>query len=330
VTGALGCIGAWTVHQLRERGFRVVAFDRATDKRRLLLLAGEGGLEGVTFVEGDITDIGALESAMRANDVGHVIHLGALQVPACRVDPPLGALVNVVGTTNVFQVARRLSIPHVVYTSSVAVFDRTDDTTGATTPRPGTQYGVFKLANEGTARVYWKDFGLGSIGLRPLTVYGPGRDQGMTSSATKAIVAALLGLRYEVSFGGSTLFNYAGDLARALVKAVLTDPGGAEVFNLNGIRTSIPEFIDGIEMVVEGATGLLTFRPEPLQFPDDVDTSGLELLGPPPVIPLLEGIRQSVDVYRAAQRGRRLRPIDHGLEVIGDEAVDALPTPSAG
>ena len=147
---------------------------------------------------------------------------------------------------------------------------------------------------------------------------------------SKAIVASLLGLRYEVSFGGSTLFNYAADVAHALVKAVLTDPGGAEVFNLNGIRTSIPEFIDGIEMVVEGATGLLTFRPEPLQFPDDVDTSGLELLGPPPVIPLLEGIRQSVDVYRAAQRGRRFRPIDHGLKVIGDEAVDAPPTPSAG
>ena len=185
ITGALGCIGAWIVKTLVDEGATPVVFDRAADPRRLRLVMGDAALSQVQFVTGDITELAALEAALDAHAVDRVIHLAALQVPFCRADPPRGALVNVVGTVNVFEaVARRRDrIPRVVYASSAAVYDAADagadgSVAHGASGHPATLYGVYKQANEGTARIYWLEKQLSSVGLRPLTVYGVGRDQG--------------------------------------------------------------------------------------------------------------------------------------------------------
>ena len=83
--------------------------------------------------------------------------------------------------------------------------------------QPGTLYGVYKRANEGTAHVYWADHGVASVGLRPHTVFGPGRDQGLTSAPTTAMLAAACGRPYRIPFGGTSQFQYAPDAARAFV-----------------------------------------------------------------------------------------------------------------
>ena len=102
---------------------------------------------------------------------------------------------NVVGTVNVFEAAKAAEIQKVVYASSIAVYGGKDEYEGELLPHhalanPHTHYGVFKQANEGTARIYWQDDGIASIGLRPYTLYGPGRDQGLTSTPTQAMLAA--------------------------------------------------------------------------------------------------------------------------------------------
>lgn len=329
VTGAMGCVGAWTVRELVLRGLDVVAFDRSTDRRRLSLVMSDEELQGVAFVAGDLVELDSLNDTVKSENVTRIIHLGALQIPFCKADPPRGAMVNVVGTANVFETARRNAIPHVVYTSSIAVFDmpggRLDHEAHAV---PSSHYGVFKLANEGTARAYWNDSGVASIGIRPMTIYGPGRDQGMTSSPTKAILAAVMGLPYEISFGGSTLFQYAPDVAFALVEAALSPGEGAKIFNLNGTRASMIEFVDAIEQAVDGAEGLIRFRANPLPFPDDIDITGLETIGPPPVTDLAQAMDTSVSMFRALQESGRLNLQDHGLEVVGAVAIDTLPPAS--
>ena len=82
-----------------------------------------------------------------------------------------------------------------MYASSSAVYNASDPSpapeTGGTSP--STLYGVSKLADEGIARVYRADAGVSSIGLRPYVVYGLGRDQGMTSGPTAAMLAAARG-----------------------------------------------------------------------------------------------------------------------------------------
>ena len=242
VTGALGCIGAWTVRGLVRDGAQVVALDVGSDARRLRLIMTPDELAAVSFVTGDITDLASVEAVLDGNGITNVIHLAALQVPFCRADPPRGALVNVVGTVNIFEAVRRRAdaMAPVVYTSSMAVYtaDDADPVTGRLTvdavPHPPNHYGVYKQANEGNARIYWLDTGLSSVGVRPMTVYGVGRDQGMTSGPTKAIVAAVLGLPYRVSFSGPTMYQYAPDVARTLIAASRTAVEGAHVFNLPG------------------------------------------------------------------------------------------------
>src|SRR5258707_1441317 len=209
LTGAMGCIGAWIARNLTRAGVPVVIFDLDSNARRLKLIMTPDEIARITFVNGDITDLPALEQALTGHAITHIIHLAALQMPFVRANPPLGARVNVLGTVNVFEAAahHKEQIQRVVYASSVAVYDAADaDEPGAiiqhtTTGHPTSLYGVFKQANEGTARVYWQEQGVTSIGLRPACVYGPGRDRGLTAALTRAMFGADGNLQFQIHQG---------------------------------------------------------------------------------------------------------------------------------
>jgi nucleoside-diphosphate-sugar epimerase len=179
---------------------------------------------------------------------------------------------------------------------------------------------AYKLANEGSARAYWADFGVSSIGIRPMTVYGPGRDQGLTSSPTRGILAAVLGHRYEIGFGGNTLFHYVGDVGRALAFAAHTPGGGAHVVNLNGVRAPVSDVVASLEDLVGSSAEGITVSSTVLPFPDDVDTSGLDIIGPPAVTSLNDGIAATVEFFRDLRSRGALETEEHGL-VVGDGVV---------
>jgi nucleoside-diphosphate-sugar epimerase len=324
VTGALGCIGAWTVRMLVREGAQVTTFDLGSDNRRLRLLMSPDELDRVRFETGDITDLATLSAAIEQSGSTNVIHLAALQVPFCRADPPLGARVNVVGTVNVFEAVRQRAaagpMAPVVYTSSIGMYAASDADPISGRLRtdaiahPLNHYGVYKLANEGTARVYWLDNGVSSIGLRPMTVYGVGRDQGMTSGPTKAIVAAVLGQPYTVPFRGPSLYQYAEDVARTLIAGSRSSAEGNHVFNLPGVVADGPTILKAIEAVVPGASNVISFEPVDLPFPSEIDHDGIEMLGPLPVTALADGVQASVEMYQALAKQGRLDPAQHGLE----------------
>src|SRR5262245_13885285 len=234
ITGAQGCIGSWIVKALVERGDQAVVFDRSDDSRRLAAIMDD--FAKVTFITGDIIDGAAVLSALEHSGAQRVIHLAGLQVPTCKADPVSGALVNVVGTLNVFEAARKLSIKQIVYASSAAVY-------GLNYDDPTTHYGVFKRTNEGNARIYFLDHGINSVGLRPLTVYGVNRDTGLTSDPTKAMKAAVLGRPFHIRFGGATDFLYAADAAGAFVDSADRAPEGAHVFNLHGETVEVSALV---------------------------------------------------------------------------------------
>jgi UDP-glucuronate 4-epimerase len=331
VTGALGCIGAWTVRALVRAGVPVVGLDIGRDPRRLALILEPQELARVTLVAGDITDLDGLERTLGEHDITNVIHLAALQVPFCRADPPLGARVNVLGTVNVFEAVRRRGpgMAPIVYTGSIGMYSPTDVDPVShrlhedAEPHPGNHYGVYKHANEGTARVYLADSGVPSVGVRPMTVFGAGRDQGMTSSPTVAIAAAVLGVPFRISFGGSTLFQYAEDVATTLILASRAEPAGARVFNLGGSVVAIDDWIAAIEDAVPEARGLISADPTPLPFPSEIDHDSIAALGPIPVTPPRDAIAATAHIYRRLADQGRLVGTEHGIPAAIDPVAGA-------
>lgn len=306
VTGALGCIGAWVVRRLIKEGAATTVLDIAGNPHRLKLIMSHDELECVNFVTGDITDLAVVERAVRDTGTTHLIHLAGLQVPFCKADPSLGARVNVVGTVNIFEAAKRAGIKRVVYASSAAVYglseEYPEERVGHDAPqRPITHYGVYKLANEGTARIYWLDDQISSIGLRPYVVYGPGRDQGMTSGPTKAMLAAALGQPYHVPFGGRSALQYTDDVAQTFIQAARVTFNGADVFNLRGAVVHLREVVAAIEDVEPAARGLITFDEKPLPYPEDFDDAPLrKALGSLPDTPLTQGVASSIALFKHA------------------------------
>jgi len=228
-------------------------------------------------------------------------------VPFVRANPPLGMRVNVAGTVNVLEAVakRRERIPGVVYASSTAVY-------GPSTPSPApesggtspaTLYGVSKLADEGMARVYAADAGLPSIGLRPYVVYGPGRDQGMTSGPTAAMLAAVRGEPYAIGFTGAAQYDYAPDVGRAFVTAAGALGDGAAVYNVPGAQATVEEVVQAILADVPDAE--ITWGGDPLPFPAELEAVGFDRdVGPFPRTPLVDGVAETIARFRAVPAPR--------------------------
>ena len=305
VTGALGCVGAWVVRNLVQEGVKTTIYDLGTDLQRLSLIMSKDEMAKLQFAEnGDITNLEHLKRVVAENGISHIIHLAALQLPFCRANPALGAQVNVTGTVNVFEAAKHAGIKQIAYASSIAVYGpRTAYPAGllkADAPLdPQSHYGVYKLANEGSARVYYAEAGVSSIGLRPYTIYGPGRDQGLTSAPTSAMRAASRGEGFHIPFGGISGYQHADDVAKLFILAARREFQGAGVFNLKGEIASMSEIVALIEDAAPEVKGKISFDEAPLALPDGADDSELlKFFGTVPNRPLKEGIAASIAHFR--------------------------------
>ncbi|RBI84983.1 NAD-dependent epimerase/dehydratase [Rhodosalinus halophilus] len=299
VTGAGGCIGAWTVAILSRSGVPVVAFDLNDARARPALVMGEEGAAALTWETGDIADRGRLDEICDRHGIGAIIHLAGLQVPFCKADPAAGARVNVEGTINVLELARHRRLKRTAYASSVAAHGMPPGGEAV-----ATLYGAYKLANEYTARIYWLDWGVPSVGIRPNVVYGVGRDQGMTSGVSVALAHAARGEAYEIAFGGPVSWLYAGEAAAAFIAAVAREGDDARVFDLNGACISVE---DGIEILSRIAPGhRVTTTGTRLPFPPDLSDGPIrDQLGDYPSIAPEEGIRATYEAFaRLAGQGR--------------------------
>jgi len=306
VTGGNGCIGAWVVRNLVAQDAAVTVYSAHGRADRLRLIMSEPDIARIDIVSGDINDLDSLESIARRRPVTHVIHLAALQLPFCAADPIAGARVNVQGTQTMFELVRRLGIGRIVYASSVAVYGPRSRYDEEVLPAdaelfPTSFYGVYKVANEQSARVAWETQGVSSIGLRPHSIYGPGRDQGLTSKPTLAMIAAAGGRPYHIEFGGRYQFQFADDVAGWFVAAARGELDGAQVFNLPGPTIGVDEIVDAIIELVPDALGRIDHSERQLPFPGAADGRPIEsALGARQATPPREGVQQTIAAYRDA------------------------------
>ena len=290
ITGGGGFLGAWIIKRLQARGIEVRVLDLSNDRSTTREIIG-GEADRLDWRRGDVASPDDVTKASKGCDF--VIHLAALLTPACAENPILGAQVNLIGTLNVFEAAKTNGLSGVTYASSAAVFGPDD----GEIPCPTTHYGAYKLACEGAARAYWLEAGVPSVGYRPLVVYGPGRDIGLTAGPSIACRKAARGKSYTIGFSGATDMIFVDDVAAAFEAAVVQPFKGAHAFSLVGEMVEVADIAAAIEKVAPDAE--INFEGPPIPIHPNIIPGAVEkLLGALPHTSLTEGIRRTVTHYQ--------------------------------
>lgn len=318
LTGGYGCIGSWIVRTLLPDGHSLWIYDLKQDPHRLRLLLSDEQIAKVGFLEGDVTDLAALRTVIDKYEISHIVHLAALQIPACRANPLLGAKVNVLGTLAVLEAVRlaQRQVQRLVYASSAAVLGPPEcyppgPLADDVPLYPRSHYGAYKVCNEINARVYFEEHGVSSIGLRPWTVYGVGRDFGLTSEPTKATKALAMGRPYHISCGSTQDLQYAGDVARTFVRCLEAPYEGGKCYNIRGSPVAMPEFHRVLCKIDPAAERLITYGDRQIPIAPNVDDRALEQdLGPMPKTPLSDMVRQTWEQFRRLHGQGLLDPAD--------------------
>ena len=261
IFGGCGFLGSWITKSLLKKNLKITIFDLRIKTELLKNLIGDE-FNNIDFIEGDITDFEGVLKATK--DMDYILNLAGLMTPDCSSNPSLGAEVNVKGSINVFEAIKRNNIKFLIYTSSGGVYGNEDKYN----PFPETHYGAFKLAVEGIARAYFNESLISSVGLRPFVIYGPGREIGGTAGVTLACKAAKQNLKYTVGFSGKAGFVYVEDVTNLVERLIDKAPVGAITMNINGITTSVENFVSIIKKNIPDAN--VKFSGKPLSVVEEI------------------------------------------------------------
>ena len=160
-----------------------------------------------------------------------------------------------------------------------------------------TLYGAYKVCDENIAYLYYQDWGVPSIGIRPGIVYGVGRDQGITSKTTIALLAAAAKKSYTIPFSGPISALYAGEVASALIKIVSKDRNSSPVFDMNGSFTTVEEWVNILLKIQPNAK--INFTGKSLPFPFDLPDKPLrDYIGDYNKVDLNKGIQDTFNRFK--------------------------------
>lgn len=290
VTGGGGFIAAWIIKQLLDDDVAVRSLD-LTDKPRIALSILGDAAAKVDWRAGDIANAADVDAA--AADCDLIIHLAAILTPDCAADPLRGCDILLGGTLNVFEAARKLDHKHLLYMSSAGVYGPEQ----GHTPEPTTLYGAYKLAGEGVARAYLADHDIASAGFRPLIVYGPGRESGLTAGPSLACKAAANDQDYVIPFAGDSDFIYVDDIAASFIAAMKRPPQGAKVYNIIADRCATADFAAEVGRQAPGTT--ISAQGPHLPIAADIAEGDLRVDYPEvPRTSISEGIAKTIAFYR--------------------------------
>jgi UDP-glucose 4-epimerase len=289
VLGA-GLIGGLTARLLVAQGERVVLADLCRPKA-----GGFGGAGSVDTAALDVRDFDGLCDLVRRHGVTRIVHTAALLSTAIRRDPLAGVAVNVLGTANVLECARRMELGRIVLASSTTVAYNTfaahgpqplleDDPIRPISERPASLYAVTKLTGEHLALAYHALYGVDVVNLRYAAVLGGDLDA-PTSVPGKLMQRLVQGAREGrdvvlddplLTWGGREEFVDARDCARANVHALRARDPSQRVYHVaTGQWCTLAEFVAAMQRLhpqlrvalgVEPTTGFAGFahrRPAP-------------------------------------------------------------------
>jgi UDP-glucuronate 4-epimerase len=309
ITGVAGFIGSHVAERLLAGGDRVVGldnfdpfYDRAIKERNLSVLRAYPEFR---FTEGDIRDAAALDGWGRGERTFALIHLAAKAgVRPSVVDPAAYVDVNVRGTVELLEWARRRGFRRILFASSSSVYGgnaKVPFAEGDRVDHPVSPYAATKKAGELLCHTYAHLHGMDIAALRFFTVYGPRQRPEMAiHKFTRCIFE---GREFDLYGGGTTLrdFTYVDDVVDGVLGA-LSAPPGYRVYNLGeSATTSLSDLVS----MIEAETGIAAVRrPSPVQ-PGDVPVTFADIslaraeIGYAPKTTVAEGIAKFVAWYRA-------------------------------
>ncbi len=261
VTGGAGFIGSNIVKRLLELGHAPVVLDDLSSGYRQNLFPG------VPFFEGSVVNGDRVNQAAQGCDV--ILHLAASVGNKRSLDyPALDASINVLGTLNVLEAARRQAIKRVVFSSSAGIFGelKTLPIAEDHPQDPDSPYGVSKLAAEKMCLVYNKVYGMHNICLRYFNVFGPQQRYDAYGNVIPIFARRALQNEALTIYGDGEQtrdFVNVGDVAAANIQAALT-PGVQGVFNIgSGTRITINELVRLIQEAAGRQVGVTHAAPRP-------------------------------------------------------------------
>ena len=297
VTGGAGFIGSHIVEKLLDRGHQVFIFDQPNIEHRILH-------KEAIFVPGTILDQEALRVCMVGMDA--VYHLAAVaDVKEVYDDPSYSETVNVRGTLNVLEAARRNEVGHVIYGSTTWVYSEADDDVvdEETALKPPTHlYTATKLASEYYCVCYDKLYGVATTVLRYGIPYGPrSRDAAVIPVFVKK---ALDGEPITIAGDGSQFrqFVYVEDLAEGNVLA-LNEVAKHKTYNLDGAeKITIRQIAEAVQKVV-GHVEIITGEARPGDFggKEGISIKAKNELGWVPQVSFEQGLRRYLAWYKTRQ-----------------------------
>jgi UDP-glucose 4-epimerase len=250
VTGGAGFIGSHIAQRLLGAGHEVVVLDNFSSGSRANVSAIGSGAR---VVEGDVRDLSVVEASAFGCEV--VFHEAAIvSVPYSVEHPQESHDVNIQGTLNVLQAARKVGARRLVFASSAAIYgeEPTLPKTETMRPEPMSPYGVEKITGEHYLATWSKLFGVETVALRYFNVFGPRQDpRSPYSGVISVFVDRILGGRPITFFGDGSQcrdFVYVANVVDANLLAA-TRPGvSGRAYNVAcGKRTTLVELASLVE-----------------------------------------------------------------------------------
>ena len=305
ISGVAGFIGSNLAGRLLSEDYRVIGIDNLAYGLR------ENVPEGVDFHCGDIREKKILPLF---KDVDTVFHLAAKNCIAdCQMDPVETAEINVSGTVNVFEAARRAGVRKIVYAESSAIYEGSSIyPTPEREEKPESFYAVSKLASMYFAKAYERFYRLKFTGLRYFCVYGPVQDYRRTIPPVMSafIIKILKGQRPVIYGTGEKRrdFVYVDDVNDFHLICIRDKRTDGRVLNIgSGINYSVREILDKISKML----GVVT---DPI-YKDDLpgeaqvtlaDITQARSLGWEHKTPLEAGLKRAIEYIRQETKAGRI------------------------
>ena len=308
VTGGAGFIGSHVIDLLLEGGKRVVCidnFDEVYERRfKEQHIAPFLGSQNFVLEEVDIRDTHTLDRICAQYGPDAIIHLAAKADTRSAVDEPhIYIDVNIVGTMNILEMARKYKVKRVVMASSSSVYGNSSQLPWReveSADRPLSPYGMTKRATELLGHTYTHNFGIAVTCLRYFNAYGENNRPTMVPYVwTQAL---LEGKPIQISGDGSRSrdYTYVRDVADATVRALRIQEG-FQVLNIgNSHPVSLKELLATLEKVT-GKSAQVISRPSHSASVENTyaDISlAKEVLGWEPTTTIEQGLTQLVKWFR--------------------------------